>query len=796
MPLPVCGVQRRQAQRQVIALRGNRTHESSNSATLYGLSLHVPITYKSIMNKVEVESERIRQDMAEILGLSSADETSSSDDCSSVQSSPNSSWKDSRTLYEPTTSQLRDLANQSRYPIHLSSPPTLQLSLTEAARSLKKTRDKTSDLSSQELPITNTPRRSPTRKTRQLSSPNSPSSPTKSQVASPSPHNSRKDKRRSDAIVASASPRPRRSNHPNHMSPPAPRRLPRTPRRNHTRDTDDDQISPKYHKHHEHKHSSRPPMSPSEGKRSSKKNTKRKMKHYSSNQIYSTCNSSNESRSDGWMSSTQLLTESMEAARESPKSHVSPRPDKHKRRSSKRDDTTTDTDVTPRIKPAMTSSSNSHSRTHWRSRYSTQDSSSTLSSLDQSRRGSRRNRVGGNSTRKKDSENHPPTDLEFALGMDSATRKLKRIVKDQEESASRKKVDYDQLRNMLDDYARNPNKADQGRLNELLEAMGEAIIEADGVSRTTTKTDSPSSYLNRSSRSQEVSDDPSVGNNSQRSTSARSTPTRQIRIIHEFASEHSRESPTRTRRKQRMPGSEAEVHGGMDVHKKEILQACGDNEVNFVSVPRRSAMRRGHLSSSSLQRSAPTSPQSRSSKSLGNLHDSSISSSARPGRHNRSVRFLVDDSTRRSHSARSVVSTPPTISFQDEEIYKAIDLAEGSTILSEVRAAPKNAIERHKKEVLEVFGNDVHGVEDFVAVPLKPAVPRARSDGEVEEEEEEDTDEPISHSPSRSEPIGDHQEQKSQDCCGSPRRFPRGAMKRICSWRSKRRNYDSQLGEM
>ena len=73
----------------------------------------------------------------------------------------------------------------------------------------------------------------------------------------------------------------------------------------------------------------------------------------------------------------------------------------------------------------------------------------------------------------------PPTDLEFAIEMDSAAKKLKKFAKDQEEAVVRKQVDYDQLQELLDICANDPKEADQERLNRLLMTMGESAAEIE-----------------------------------------------------------------------------------------------------------------------------------------------------------------------------------------------------------------------------------------------------------------------------------------------------------------------------
>jgi hypothetical protein len=98
-----------------------------------------------------------------------------------------------------------------------------------------------------------------------------------------------------------------------------------------------------------------------------------------------------------------------------------------------------------------------------------QESNSSLSSLD----------VLEGFTHASSRGSDPPTDLEFAIEMDSAAKKLKKFAKDQEEAVFRKQVDYDQLQELLDICANDPKEADQERLNRLLITMGESAAEID-----------------------------------------------------------------------------------------------------------------------------------------------------------------------------------------------------------------------------------------------------------------------------------------------------------------------------
>lgn len=201
-----------------------------------------------------------------------------------------------------------------------------------------------------------------------------------------------------------------------------------------------------------------------------------------------------------------------------------------------------DTDATPRMKATRESSASESERGQY-------ESDSSLSSLDGDY-----DLVTKKDVTKPSEESHPPTDLDFAKGMDSAARKLKRIAKDQEEAVVRKKVDYDHLRDLLEGYANDPRKADHERLNQLLAAMGEAITE---------ETDEL--------------DDPDEG------TSAKEQSPADKESIHSENEDNHGENNK----------------GGVDGLKKEILAACGVEEVDdFVSIPRTSAMpRKGAMGS-------------------------------------------------------------------------------------------------------------------------------------------------------------------------------------------------------
>eukprot|EP00544_Gedaniella_sp_CCMP2646_P004624 CAMPEP_0202497552 /NCGR_PEP_ID=MMETSP1361-20130828/23128_1 /ASSEMBLY_ACC=CAM_ASM_000849 /TAXON_ID=210615 /ORGANISM="Staurosira complex sp., Strain CCMP2646" /LENGTH=548 /DNA_ID=CAMNT_0049129185 /DNA_START=27 /DNA_END=1673 /DNA_ORIENTATION=+ len=96
-----------------------------------------------------------------------------------------------------------------------------------------------------------------------------------------------------------------------------------------------------------------------------------------------------------------------------------------------------------------------------------QESNSSLSSLD----------VLEGFTHASSRGSDPPTDLEFAIEMDSAAKKLKKFAKNQEEAVFRKQVDYDQLQGLLDICANDPKEADQ--VNRLLITMGESAAEID-----------------------------------------------------------------------------------------------------------------------------------------------------------------------------------------------------------------------------------------------------------------------------------------------------------------------------
>lgn len=231
------------------------------------------------------------------------------------------------------------------------------------------------------------------------------------------------------------------------------------------------------------------------------------------------------------------------------------------------DDEAYDTDATPRRKATRESSSESE-RGHY-------DSDSSLNSFDD-------HVQDLTGVKKPSEENHPPTDLDFAKGMDKGARKLKLIAKDQEEAVERKKVDYDHLRDLLEGYAKDPKTADHDRLNELLAAMGNDESE-EYISDSVGDPSSSLALWNASIKGL-------VGYN------CTVEPTESV-----------------------SPGQG--VTSAIEL-KRDILETCGVEDVEFVSVPRTTAMPR--------RRSVPREDNKRSMVSPGNSGRSNSSQDTLP----------------------------------------------------------------------------------------------------------------------------------------------------------------------
>ena len=162
------------------------------------------------------------------------------------------------------------------------------------------------------------------------------------------------------------------------------------------------------------------------------------------------------------------------------------------------------------------------------------------------------------------------TDLDFALGMDSAARKSKR----NEKSCVQKKVDYVHLRKLMDADHEDPKKADHARLNELLSEYGE----------DKTRTDEASSYGT------------SMGSSTNRCSTRSQTNVQ----------EHVKPAPADidiqaekeiyaeidlSKSKSAYPLSKGGDADGASQLKQEVLQFCGHDD-EFVHVPLKSAMPR------------------------------------------------------------------------------------------------------------------------------------------------------------------------------------------------------------
>lgn len=722
------------------------------------------------MNKMEVESETMRRDRAETLELS-FDDVLPSKQSPSIQRSPGSSWKDSRTLYEPKTPRVRDLAHSSSG--HDRSPWSSPLSPGGRSSSTKK-RDSNALGNPDFLLPELSPNKPPLRSSFATSSPSSRQSSSSRQFADVSLSH------QVDRLLNEKPPRFHSSSHSLSELPP---RLPRKKHGSHSRrglsshssshsltdlpatDEKKQHIHRRHNDHHGHSsHSSSHSLTDlsstsrkmlkshrhhhdrdhsslsqdAEARRSHKKKSKKKKrkKHSSSpsSRTTSTCSSSlswGESHADGSQVPNQRLVAIADhAVHERPREkQVSFSPMRHVRTfttGTEGDESTVDTDETPRTRPGRGSSSDSDGNDsfhYWRSRrtqgYDSTDSS-TLSSLEYT-----------SSLAK-----HPPTDLEFALGMDSAARKLKRIAKDQRESVVQKQIDYDQLRNLLDVYAKDPMNANQDQLNHLLMVMGDVITDRDDGSCSTTKPSSLSSANSpSSSKHYRVAHQRSPGADFSQKFSPRESMARRTSMGDR--SQGSKPRHTKYMHDEIYPTQDLDLGSALSngeevARENEIVESVGDYELDFV------ADMCSFSSSSSLPvkrntNPPPTSSQpSPSSRDDRNKHKQSASPSVQSGRN------------ARSSSVSSGASTTSALSSREMEIYKAIDLQEGSSILSDAKEGSKIGMDRYKKDVLEVFGGNLHGTEDFVAVPLQPAVSRGAinevdEDGSVSNDSERRT---------------------------------------------------------
>jgi hypothetical protein len=147
---------------------------------------------------------------------------------------------------------------------------------------------------------------------------------------------------------------------------------------------------------------------------------------------------------------------------------------------------------------------------------------------------------------------------------------------------------------------------------------------------------------------------------------------------------------------------------GMERHKREILEACGHE--GFVTVPLRSAMPR---------RSAPAPIESSTSPSQGRKPVANNQGGSRQTSSiaaHRFLRALQEESIDNDDGSCADNKASDT-----GDVDKTLDQAEGGTVVSQSKDDSK--MDKLKMEVLHVCGEEI-GVEEFVSVPLKRAMPR------------------------------------------------------------------------
>lgn len=369
------------------------------------------------------------------------------------------------------------------------------------------------------------------------------------------------------------------------------------------------------------------------------------------------------------------------------------------------DSISVDSDETPVIKPAD-AGARSNSIGHWRA----QDSNSSLSSQDCDQQDSK---LEATSRRKASKGNHPPTDLEFALEMDSAARKLKRIAKDQEEAVVRKQVDYDQLRELLDSYTKDPSNADQERLNQLLDAMGESASEVgtEGVCSTTNTSLMPAS----SSQDHSLTD-----------------------YLYESLDDHFNSSLNAAEVESiiaalGLAAGDNAHEESMDVHNDEIMRLhCQEQDlVESLS----NSQKKIHSSRKlSAEGSHVSSKESVSARRLS--HASAASSSSNMSR-DKERHLSIDMTEDNSTSFQARTANRARLEMHKHDVLEVFGQHVDTTEFANAPPSPARlaSLGVHKQEVLQVFGVQVRAEEneeEFVAIPLKPAVlTRAREPEET-----------------------------------------------------------------
>ena len=467
------------------------------------------------MNKVEAEPGNIQRNAAETtLGFSLHDIQQQP----GRRHSPRFPRVQSKDPRRPTTPRLPALARQPReQPVASSCPLTkMKMNRAEVLRnSTKEDSELIDEWSIPELSVIGMSHMSPSL----LQSGYSSSHPTEPLVKNSPPRSFMKAKtaRRADASLpgfpfnrlhCSSPPRHYQSENLSLQAPHSPRR----------KTVDDENTSPRR---------DTPIASPYEHiRQKALVQEEEEEEEHSSKHSRSTCSSVSwsEIHIDGMPPQDSSRNRSTASAELAVHQDVSPRLDKNVRMfavsSENNNDVTDDSEATRQMKPARASSSESEPSYYrkYRSCQSDQDDdfdSSTLSCSGNSPKTPSHRRENISYSKKKHSSTssrakHPPTDLDFALDMESAARKLKRIVKDRNESLVRKKVDFDQLRELLDVYVKDPKQADRERLNQLLDAMSEVTetTDEDYFSASKASTSSPTS------KRRGMADHESMGNRS------------------------------------------------------------------------------------------------------------------------------------------------------------------------------------------------------------------------------------------------------------------------------------------
>lgn len=232
----------------------------------------------------------------------------------------------------------------------------------------------------------------------------------------------------------------------------------------------------------------------------------------------------------------------------------------------------------------------------------------------------------------------------------------------------------------------------------------------------------------------------------------------------------------------------------MEIHKREILQACGEQQAaDFVSVPRKSAIpRRASMSDSSSP--SPTaastgmsrydefpsgpkqatsdnndSPDTSTACPLQGSPASSISST--PPSDGEGEKAIVEEAGSQTGSARM-----PT---HKREVLRVFgEHAEDFVSVSRNRSSKKKKADaHHKQDVLRVFGEDVHGDQELVAVPREPPTRQRHIDAVAQDPRHSNDD----HLLSRERSVGNTDGDQPSKAC--PALFGRA----IARWK-KRKN--------